>query len=387
MSMATDKAALPAPQHGAVDDGVDRRPPASEVERRLAEVERKLDVLLDRGQRKSEGLRQRARRYLRRCVVPSLFTYEQYPPRVLFQRWTTNCQAPDPSLPSFAIVTPSFNHRRFISATINSVLRQEGVRVNYLVQDGASSDGTVELLRGYGSRLAWRSQSDGGQVDAINHGFKGLPGEIMGWLNSDDTYLPGTLHRVAEIFANNPNVDIVYGNRIYVDSQGYDIGRCVLPQHDGETIKWCDFVPQETMFWRRRVWEATGGLRPSFNYALDWDFILRASAMGFKMRHEPRFLGCFRVHDAQKSTGLAELGQAEMQRLRTEHLGFTPMHADVSAAIRPYLLRHVLVDRIYRMTRLQFNLPSLSWQVSSRRPLAAAEPAAGEVLPAVPDRR
>jgi len=111
-----------------------------------------------------------------------------------------------------SIITPSFNHARFIRRTIDSVLSQTGdFELEYRVLDGASTDGTVEILKSYGDRLQWRSEADNGQVDAINKGLRTATGDIVGWVNSDDTLLPGALARVAAAFRAHPEAEWVHG--------------------------------------------------------------------------------------------------------------------------------------------------------------------------------
>src|SRR6516164_4023388 len=123
--------------------------------------------------------------------------------------------------------------------------------------------------------------------------------------------LPGTLAYVARAFRDNPDLDVVYGHRVYIDFHGFEIGRCVLPPHDAEILKWADYIPQETLFWRRRVWEKIGPFDESFKFALDWDFVIRAQTAGFAFRRLPRFLACFRIHNQQKNTymGIWESGR------------------------------------------------------------------------------
>src|SRR5664279_611806 len=291
-----------------------------EILRKLRELEEKVDGLTE-SHRLLKQAYARSRAHLRRpWLRPPMWTYEQYAPRKL----SINPRGPAPKLPAspigIAIVTPSFNQGPFIRDTIESVLCQEYPTLHYHVQDGASIDDTVEILRSFGDRISWKSIRDEGQADAINLGFAGLDGDIMAYLNSDDTLLPGTLTYVADYFSRNPDVDIVYGHRIFIDSSGDEIGRAVFPQHGSNALKYAGYVPQETMFWRRKVWNAVGPMDVSFNYALDWDFMLRAQAAGFKFRRLSRFLACFRVHDAQKTTKLYELGRQEMQRLRLRSL-------------------------------------------------------------------
>src|SRR5262249_32657359 len=157
---------------------------------------------------------------------------------------------------------------RFIRKTVESVLGQAYPRLNYLVQDGGSSDETVSVLSGFGSQLNWVSEPDEGQADAINRAFRRVDAEIMAWLNSDDLLLPGALGYVGRFFARHPEVDLIYGHRIYIDADGREIGRMVLPPHDGRVLKWQDYIPQETMFWRRKVWQAIGPLDTAFDFAL-----------------------------------------------------------------------------------------------------------------------
>jgi len=240
---------------------------------------------------------------------------------------------------SVSVITPSYNQGRFLERTIRSVLAQDYPRIEYLVMDGGSTDGTVALLESFGGRLQFVSAPDNGAADAINRGFTQVGGEIMAYLNSDDFLLPGTLAYVTRIFLARPDIDVVYGHRIYVDQDGREIGRCVLPPHDSEVLKWADYLPQETMFWRRRVWDRIGPIDDRLQYALDWDFILRAQAAGFKFLRAPRFLACFRVHDEQKTSANMHVGQDEMTKLRRTHLGREPTQKEIGLVIQPYLSR------------------------------------------------
>jgi glycosyltransferase involved in cell wall biosynthesis len=184
----------------------------------------------------------------RRKFRPRLWDLRQYTSRRV--RIPADYQleeAPD-NPPRIAIVTPSFNQGRFIAATVDSVLKQNYPNLAYFVQDGGSTDETTKVLKSYGSRLRWRSEPDAGQGNAINRGFHEIDGDIMAYLNSDDTLLPGTLAYVARFFHENSNIDLIYGHRVYVDRHGLDIGRCVLPPHDPEALKWADYIPQETFF-------------------------------------------------------------------------------------------------------------------------------------------
>ena len=139
--------------------------------------------------------------------------------------------------PLIAIVTPSLNQGGLIAATIDSVLSQNYPNLAYHIQDGGSNDETIAVLKSYGNKIQWQSEPDAGQANAINLGFRKISGDIMAYLNSDDTLLPGTLSYVARIFDENPFLDFIYGHRIFIDIRGFEIGRCVLPSHDPEALE------------------------------------------------------------------------------------------------------------------------------------------------------
>jgi glycosyltransferase involved in cell wall biosynthesis len=288
------------------------------------------------------------RRSLRDKLHPTLWTFRQYPARPLTVPASYQQSLPaDP--PRFAIVTPTLNGAQFLVGTIESVLNQGYPNLAYLVQDGGSNDGTEAILKRHGSKLMWRREADRGQADALNRGFQTASGEIMAYLNADDLLLPGTLAFVADVFARNPDVDVVYGNRITIDEDGKEIGRIVLPPHDHKTIRWVDYIPQETMFWRARVWESVGPFDITFSYAMDWDFILRAHAAGFKFLRAPRFLGCFRIHPEQKTTAMIDVGAKEQEKLRRIHLGTVPDGRAIGRNIASYLRKQVLFQRLYKL--------------------------------------
>ncbi|HTT08226.1 MAG TPA: glycosyltransferase family 2 protein [Gammaproteobacteria bacterium] len=250
-------------------------------------------------------------------------------------------------LPKISLVTPSYKQAGFIERTINSVLDQDYPNLEYFVQDGGSMDGTREILDRYSKRLAgWESCPDRGQSQALNLGFAKTSGEIMAWLNSDDILLPGALAYVAEYFNRHPEVDVVYGHRILIDENDHQIGRWMLPAHDDAVLSWADYVPQETIFWRRRIWDKVGGrIDESFRFAMDWDLLVRFRDAGARFARLPRFLGGFRVHPQQKtSAAISEVGCQEMDRIRQRVWGRVPSRTEVRKAVLPYLVKHVVTD-------------------------------------------
>lgn len=263
--------------------------------------------------------------------------------------------------PSISIVTPSFNQGEFIERTLKSVLAQGYPHLEYYVQDGGSMDETRAVLQSYQDQLTgWVSETDGGQSQAINLGFARTSGEIMAWLNSDDLLLPGALAYVADYFTRHPDVDVVYGHRILIDEDDQEIGRWILPRHDDAVLSWADFIPQETLFWRRSTWEKAGGrVDESYRFAMDWDLLLRFRAAGARMVRLPRFLGAFRVHDAQKTTAVIEdVGFGEMDMLRQRELGREVSRVEIRRALITYTLAHVGYDMFYRL-RSHFSLGRL----------------------------
>lgn len=259
--------------------------------------------------------------------------------------------------PCISIVTPSFNQGNYIGKTINSVISQGYPALQYIVQDGGSTDDTWRIVEGVRSKLSfYEFRSDRGQTHAINLGFNRSDGEIMAYLNSDDLLLPGSLNYVANYFVEHPEVDVVYGHRVIIDENDNEIGRWVIPPHNNEILHWVDYVPQETMFWRRSLWEKIGGyVDESFRFAMDWDLILRFQEAGAKIVRLPRFLGAFRVHSKQKTSAqISEVGYREMWILRERSLGRRPSFEEVNKAIKGYVMQHIIYQKLYRLGLIRY---------------------------------
>jgi glycosyltransferase involved in cell wall biosynthesis len=259
--------------------------------------------------------------------------------------------------PVVSIVTPSFNQGFFLEETLASVLRQDYPRLEYIVQDGGSTDETLAILKRQGAALKhWESGPDLGQAHAINLGFRHTSGEIMAYLNSDDLLLPGCLAYVAAYFAEHPEVDVVYGHRILIDEDGAEVGRWILPPHDDEVLSWADFIPQETMFWRRRIWDRVGGcFDQSFQFTLDWDLLLRFQKAGARFTRLPRFLGAFRLHGSQKTQqNRYSVGEREMDRLRRRCHGRDVSRAEIRSHIKGFLLKHSVYRWLYDFGFLRY---------------------------------
>ena len=258
--------------------------------------------------------------------------------------------------PSVSIVTPSYNQGGFIERTIQSVLRQEYSNLEYIIQDGASKDETMQVVEKYaGSLKHYESARDSGQTQALNLGFRHATGEIMAYLNSDDLLLPGALNYVASYFMKHPEIDAVYGHRVIVDEYDQEVGRWVMPPHDDEVLSWADYVPQETLFWRRSAWEKAGNtMDESFRFAMDWDLLLRLRDSGARIKRLPRFLGAFRVHPHQKTSALiSDIGNQEMARLRERCAKRPVSQAEAWQEVRPYLKKHIVYRTLQRYRPFQ----------------------------------
>ena len=232
-------------------------------------------------------------------------------------------------LPRFSIVTPSFNTAQYLGDAIGSVLDQNYPNLDYLVMDGGSTDGTLDVLRSFGDRIRWVSEKDNGQADAIRQGFERTDGDILTWLNSDDAFCPGAFSAVADFFSAHPDIDVVYGDANYVDSRGGLISRCVHvePYSEHRLFRYSDFIVQPAAFFRRRAYDAVGGIDPSYHWALDYDLWLKM-APRFKFAYLPKVLANYRWVGNNKSA----VGGAD--RLDEIESMFRRMNKPIPAYIR-----------------------------------------------------
>jgi glycosyltransferase involved in cell wall biosynthesis len=206
--------------------------------------------------------------------------------------------------PRISVITPSFNQVRFIEQTIRSVILQEYPNLEYIVIDGGSTDGSVEIIRRYDQQLAhWESEPDRGQSHAINKGFARATGEIMSWLNSDDFYLPGTLRAVAENLAFGAGAFAIVGHYIQVHVDGSasvkGLGRFESLQRLLQFWKGYQ-MPQPSIFWRREVFEKVGYLDENQHYIMDFDYWVRM-ARHYEFKNIDRTLSCANYHEDAKT--------------------------------------------------------------------------------------
>lgn len=223
---------------------------------------------------------------------------------------------------AFALVVPSFNQAAYLPACLDSVLAQTGAAMRFEVRDGGSTDGSVDLLRRYGDRVAWRSGPDGGQVRAINASLRELPGDLCGYLNSDDVLLPGALARVAAVFARHPEADVVYGRAWWSDASGRPTREYPTQDFSFATLVQHCFLCQPAVFWRRRVHETFGWFDPAYDNTFDYEFWLRLATGGARFHYLPELLAGSREHPDTKSARQRARIFAEIRRMQWRHLGY-----------------------------------------------------------------
>lgn len=202
-----------------------------------------------------------------------------------------------------SVITPSYNQAPYLEATISSVLEQDYPHIEYIVMDGGSTDGSVDIIRRYQDRLAyWTSEPDNGQAHAINRGFGLATGHILAWLNSDDTYEPGAIKRVIETFKSYPAAELVYGEGWYVDEEGQRIQPCHFVRRSFQAIYIVNKNPilQPAAFWRRGLWNKVGPLDQNLHWVFDWEWFIRASRQT-PFQYVPHFLANYRIHSEAKT--------------------------------------------------------------------------------------
>jgi glycosyltransferase involved in cell wall biosynthesis len=204
-----------------------------------------------------------------------------------------------------SIITPSYNQAEFLEKTIQSVLSQDYKPVEYLVVDGGSSDGSLEIIHQYADRLAWWvSEADAGQAEAINKGLRQAHGEIIAWLNSDDLYLPAAISQAVAAFEQNPQAGLVFGDAITIDAHGRQLNRLSFGGWGLDELMAFRIICQPAAFMRRRVLDQAGGLDTSYHYMLDHHLWLRMARIA-PIHHVQQVWAAARYHPGAKNVAQA----------------------------------------------------------------------------------
>lgn len=273
--------------------------------------------------------------------------------------------------PKITLITPSLNQGRFLEAAIRSVLLQGYPNLEYIVADGGSTDGSVDIIRHYAPLLGgWTSQPDSGPAEALNRAFSQATGDIMAWLNADDVYLPGALFSAAEALEHAGGFDLVYGEGWYIDEFGHRIEPCrfIRRNFTRQYLVNKDPILQPAAFWRRELWEKTGPLDTNLHWVFDWEWFIRAHSNG-RFRYIPKNFAYYRVqpYALTRTGGLArqlEHGRVTRQygawwhpnhlvqqtrRLDSAGIRWTQRWPRVAAAIGrlPFSLPRYVAERLF----------------------------------------
>uniref|UniRef100_A0A7V0Z6Q1 Glycosyltransferase n=1 Tax=candidate division WOR-3 bacterium TaxID=2052148 RepID=A0A7V0Z6Q1_UNCW3 len=228
----------------------------------------------------------------------------------------------DHSYPKISIVTPSYNQAEFLERTILSVLNQNYPNLEYIIIDGGSTDNTLDIIHHYAKKLAFfQSKPDDGQADAIKQGFARATGDILLWVNSDDLLLPDALTDIARYFIRHPNVDLVIGRSIIIDSDARVLRKIwpVKPSFESLYYWGCGFN-QVASAWRRTLYDDVGGIDPSLHFCMDYDLYLRFLHK-CKVGIIPRYLAAYRIHSASKSSTLRKIQVKERRLIKQKWFG------------------------------------------------------------------
>ena len=268
--------------------------------------------------------------------------------------------------PLVSIIIPSYNQAHFIGQTLDSVFAQDYKNIEVLVLDGASSDGTVELLKKYSDRLAyWVSEKDAGQSDAVNKGLQRAKGDFIGWINSDDLYYPNAVSEGMKQLLAHPEASIVFGDHDVIDADNKVLHvRREIPYSMGVSLytKAC-YHANLTGLFRKSCFEQAGLLRTDLHYTMDFEFYLRVSALGMRILHNSKIVGSYRLHETSKtvSEGLSSKWARESLLIQSEYYE----KLQVSSLNKRVLPKYYKVYRLIR--KLFFGCYSLNQLLSSVR--------------------
>jgi glycosyltransferase involved in cell wall biosynthesis len=228
-----------------------------------------------------------------------------------------------PQTPLVSIVTPTLNMGQFLEETIGSVLEQDYPRIEYIVMDGGSADGSLAILDRYRDRLRYHSGPDRGAADAINRGFELSRGDLFAFLNADDTYLPNAVSTAVARLIANPDAAGVYGQAYWVDKNGRVLRPYPTRAFDPALFQQECFICQPATLLRRTAFEEAGRMNPDLHYAFDYDLWIRLARVG-RMAQTGEFLATSRVHPASKTVGRRKQALQETLRLLGARYGYAP---------------------------------------------------------------
>lgn len=264
-----------------------------------------------------------------------------------------------------SVVTPSYNQAKFLERTLRSVHEQGYPNLEHIVIDGGSTDGSVEIIDRYADRLAyWVSEKDRGQTDALNKGFRRCTGDILCWLNSDDTFLPGALRRVAAAAEKHPQSDFFFGDIYLIDGEDRILAsRRIAPLRKANVLIEGMVFSQPATFWRKSLMDKVGLLDESLKFSMDYDLFCRMASWA-RYRYINAFLATYRLHQDSKTCTISDVGRAEALLQRQKYCD--PVYPRwQQRVLRPllqaerflYHVSHLRLGYLAQQARLRLNPP------------------------------
>jgi len=250
--------------------------------------------------------------------------------------------------PKISLVTPSLNQGQFIEETIQSVLSQNYPNLEYIVMDGGSSDNTLNVLKRYSTQLQWVSEKDAGQTDAINKGLRMASGDIQAYLNADDLFIPGTLHRVAQLFKDHPKAMWLTGQCLIIDESNREIRKLItayknlwLRLSHPSILLITDYISQPATFWRTSVVNDVGIMDNNLHYTMDYEYWLRLYSK-YPPLFVPEYLAAFKIHPQSKTTSTGHKNV-----FVEEELSVIQRYTKSQVLLRLHILHRALMTSVY----------------------------------------
>jgi glycosyltransferase involved in cell wall biosynthesis len=250
-------------------------------------------------------------------------------------------------------VTPSFNQAKYLPETIESVLGQNYPNLEYIIIDGGSTDGSVDIIKKYESRLSyWVSEKDNGQSDAIMKGFERSTGELFAWVNSDDVLFPECLNKISQMYISQNKPDLIHTNVCYIDSEGRITRFIRVPRQSRFFFfrgVWHVVAP--TLFYKSSLFRSVGGVDRRYHLSMDLDLWMRMMKAGAKVAHISEYLGGYRWHQSAK-TVISLKTRSSYENTETDEI--FKKHLLGSKLIGRFLWRWLC--KVYRVVNLNYVL-------------------------------
>ena len=230
-----------------------------------------------------------------------------------------------------SVVMPSYNHVWYLGKSLQSIIDQAGVQTEIIVVDDGSTDGSLDIIKQFEHRLSyWATGPNRGLGPVLAKGMKRTSGEILGWVNSDDYLEPGALSVVETYFHDHPRVDVIYGDMKWVNRAGEVVKNQREVAFDLGSLLWdYNYIPQPSTFWRRGVWDRSGGIDESLRCAMDYDLWLKFLSCGARFKHIPTVLSTVRVYPEQLRQRIRTTCDKELRLARERFLKRKPSETEI----------------------------------------------------------